>query len=939
MPFSNKFRINLCVLCVALFFNIVVDAQEVPPIQIFTPQDYNAEDQNWAISQSDDNFIYVANNKGLLEYNGASWTLYASKNEGILRSVKVSGDKIYSGGYMDFGYWTKDELGLLKYISLSENEKISIKEDEEFWGIIVVDGYVLFQSFESIYIYNIEEKSYDVIDSNYRINKMFKVDNTIYFQKTGYGIFKIENGKKILVTSIEQIRDIELINIFKLNTGLLLQTKDKGFYQYKDHVVKPWKESLHDTFNNLSVYSSIRLKDGTFILGTIANGIIHIDGNGNQLLKLDQSLGLSNNTVLSMMEDSFGNVWLGLDNGINVVNLKSPYKVYTDKQGVLGTVYTAAQKDELLYLGTNQGLFYKALDQNSKFTFIEGTKGQVWNLAIIKNTLFCGHDKGTFIINGTSIEEVSSEIGTWIIKEVKDHPNLLVQGNYKGINVLERVNNTWHYRNTIHGFNISSRYIEFISSKELLVNHEYKGVYKVELDSDFRNVVNYEKLPIKGGIKSSIVSYDDRILYSYKDGVFEYKAENEKFEKEILLSDLLNNDNYVSGKLFSDIKNNRLWVFSKSDIAYVEPGKLSSEPKINVIAMSSEIRKSKSGYENMLDLGGYNYLIGTTEGYLTIDLNKLEYRSLNMHLNSVEYGSRPNELEPLDLLSTEIFSNQTNNVRFQYSITNYSMLSTSKYQYRLTGIYDNWSDWSSSSEAFFENLPYGDYTFEARALANGMPSANNISFSFAIDRPWYIKPLAIVSYIVLALLFLYVLYFFNKKHYKKEQQKLLDKKERQLKLEQLENQRQLIQFKNKNLQLDIDNKNRELGMATMNLVKRNELLSNIKDELSKRKSLNEIDKVIKLINSSINNTGDWQLFEEAFNNVDKDFMKKIKALHPSITASDLRLCAYLRLNLSSKEIAPLLNISHKSVEVKRYRLRKKLELDHDDSLSSYIIEL
>jgi AraC family chitin signaling transcriptional activator len=148
-----------------------------------------------------------------------------------------------------------------------------------------------------------------------------------------------------------------------------------------------------------------------------------------------------------------------------------------------------------------------------------------------------------------------------------------------------------------------------------------------------------------------------------------------------------------------------------------------------------------------------------------------------------------------------------------------------------------------------------------------------------------------------------------------------------------------MQVKNENLQLDIENKNRELGMATMNLVKRNELLNNIKEELSKGASIDESKNVIMLINSSLNNTSDWKLFEEAFNNVDKDFMKKVKALHPSITPNDLRLCAYLRLNLSSKEIAPLLNISHKSVEVKRYRLRKKMGLDHDQSLSNYIIEL
>ena len=68
-------------------------------------------------------------------------------------------------------------------------------------------------------------------------------------------------------------------------------------------------------------------------------------------------------------------------------------------------------------------------------------------------------------------------------------------------------------------------------------------------------------------------------------------------------------------------------------------------------------------------------------------------------------------------------------------------------------------------------------------------------------------------------------------------------------------------------------------------------------------------------------------------------IKKIKNIHPELTPNDLRLCAYLRLNLSSKEIAPLLNISVRSVEVKRYRLRKKMALPHENSLTTYILNL
>ena len=915
-------------------------SQEIPPIQVFTPQDYAAEDQNWALTQAQNDFIYVANNKGLLEFNGASWKLYDSPNDGILRSVHVVKDKIYSGGYMDFGFWVKNDFGTLLYTSLTSKSDVKVKEGEEFWGIIDIEGYILFQSLESIYLYNTENQKFRVIDSDSRINKMFKVNETIYFQNTEVGIFKIENGNEALVMTASDIQNREIVNIYDVQNALLLLTKENGFLVFEDNKIKYWENNSKSTLSNKSIYSSAKLKDGSFVLGTIANGIIQLDPDGETLLTVDQSRGLTNNTILSIKEDNDGDVWLGLDNGINVLNLNSPYKVYEDKQGALGTVYAAIKTNEHLYLGTNQGLFYKDFDTDSRFEFIPGTKGQVWSLKIIYGTLFCGHDNGTYTIVEDKAEKVSNVKGTWDIKRIEGRPNLLIQGNYKGLTILERVqNDKWSYRNKIKGFDISSRYVEFSDTNEILVSHEYKGVYKIRIDSAYENVIDYQKIAIKDGVKSSIMSYNNSILYSYKDGVYVYSKETAGFKRDSLLSSLLSGKKYLSGKLINDKQGSKLWGFSNDEIIYIEPGKLSNEPEVNVIAIPSEVRKNKPGYENLLFIGNGNYLIGTTNGYLVIDLNRLQQDSDKLYLNEVSYRTRQSEFVPIDIQKPIVLENNNNSIQFKYSVTNFDKLSSSKYQYRLIGAYNYWSQWSSDSEVFFENLRYGDYRFEARAMTGGIISSNELSHEFVIEKPLYLKPLAIVLYVLAFLLLVSLSQYLNRRYYKKQKQELIEKKERELELEQLESQSQLMQFKNENLKLDIENKNRELGMATMNLVKRNEFLNSIKEELSKSKSLDEFKSVIKLINSSLNNTSDWKLFEEAFNNVDKDFMKQIKALHPSITPNDLRLCAYLRLNLSSKEIAPLLNISHKSVEVKRYRLRKKMGLEHDQSLSNYIIEL
>ena len=148
-----------------------------------------------------------------------------------------------------------------------------------------------------------------------------------------------------------------------------------------------------------------------------------------------------------------------------------------------------------------------------------------------------------------------------------------------------------------------------------------------------------------------------------------------------------------------------------------------------------------------------------------------------------------------------------------------------------------------------------------------------------------------------------------------------------------------MKIRNEKLQNDLENKNREIAIATMSTVKRNEFLNKIKNELKSIESQPKISRLIKTINQNLKKNEDWEFFEKAFNNADKDFLARLKELHPVLTHNDLRLCAFLRLNLLSKEIAPLLNISVRSVEVKRYRLRKKLNMSRDKSISDYFINL
>jgi len=129
----------------------------------------------------------------------------------------------------------------------------------------------------------------------------------------------------------------------------------------------------------------------------------------------------------------------------------------------------------------------------------------------------------------------------------------------------------------------------------------------------------------------------------------------------------------------------------------------------------------------------------------------------------------------------------------------------------------------------------------------------------------------------------------------------------------------------------------------MRLVERSDALNKVKDELQKLYKKtgenHDIKRTIHLLNTVEQNNSSWEQFAAHFDEINNDFLKKMKSKFPTLTNTDLKVCAYLQLNLSSKEIAQLMNISVRGVEISRYRLRKKLNLKTEQTLTDFLNEL
>ena len=379
----------------------------------------------------------------------------------------------------------------------------------------------------------------------------------------------------------DRLLSSKIVGISKLDDKHMFITRNNGILYFENNFLKQWELSPDIDLSKLAIYSSLQLNDSSLILGTISNGIIHIKSDGSLKYKIDFEKGLTNNTILSIFQDQKNNLWLGLDIGISHVNLSSKFRVYKDATGQIGTVYASIVHKNNLYLGTNQGLFVKPRGLDGPFDFVEGTSGQVWTLKVIDEVLFCGHNKGTFIIKNERIKsEILDADGSWDFKKIKNS-NLILQGNYKGLHILKKSSDGWRYSHKIRGFDISSRFFQIID-KTIFVNHELRGLFKLEMTQDFGHLKDHVLVEdIDNGSGSNFINFLDDFYYTSSNGVYVLEKSTKTLQKSSnLIPEIFNDFSATTTLLDINSTQDMKWCFNGNNILIMSPGVISKKPMI-----------------------------------------------------------------------------------------------------------------------------------------------------------------------------------------------------------------------------------------------------------------------------------------------------------------------------------------------------------------------
>ncbi len=628
-----------------------------------------------------------------------------------------------------------------------------------------------------------------------------------------------------------------------------------------------------------------------------------------------------NSSILSIALDKENDLWLGLDNGIAHVEVNSPVSIFHDNSGTLGSVYSVVKTDKGYLMASNYGVFKY---EGDVFSFIPNSQGQSWNISKIDNKYLIGHDEGTFVYENGIFSKLNGVNGGWnLIKSSIN--NSYLQASYSGVYVYDDLQNSDH-KVMIPGLLKPIKYIAQNRKNEIWAADNYRGLYRVVYNDSYEplkieNITQKSKITNDFGVK--IFEFRNEILYLINNSWYTYNSiadklvKNEFFNTHFLnVSDIvkIDEDHFVilqDGLLYQVYANENKFVKNLFQEKYY---------KGKIINGNLKIFESNGNYLLNLDDGFVSFKFKSKanlnpqlkieafdKGVYVANNSKIPYNSeLSINVISGKYGvEKPNIFYKLDksggfipvkegkILLNNLESGTHNFVAYNYSGSNYDEVTT---------------------------------------------------FDFEVAKPWYFSFWMIVVYLLVVGAVLYLYYKWNKMRYLQKMKLREEELKHQKKILEMElkaeNELNIQEYEKHILELEVLSKSSEVAGKSLSIAKQSEMIENIQRILETERDFNklksEIKKVIK-INEVYKH--EWEIFETNLNQIHNEFITKLSKKYPHLTSKDIKLCVYLKMNLSSKEIAPLMNISFRGVELHRYRLRKKLNLSQDDNLSNFLLSI
>lgn len=925
------------------------------PIQNFTPSEYKAGIQNIDFAQNRDMTLFVANNLSVLSFNGDEWdqkNLQTGKKKRSL-SFDESTNRLYVGLQGEFGYFQED----WNYISLSNMIPEHAKDFDEVWDVFIMNGRVYFCTFQGIYVYDGEQVK--VINQDATIGRSFNVNGRLFTQSEHGKLFELK-GSVLVPTNLPVLFKQVIAGIVPYEEGYLLFHNSGEIAFSTSFGVSRTFDDLANVLKGTYVNHVLQLSDTRLVISTQTAGLFLYNIQNNSIEKINVQNGLATNACLRSFQDYYGNLWVGMQNGIALIHINSPMRLLSKEINIQGSGYEAYETDEGTYFTTSNGIYFLAKGAN-KSIFLAEASGPAYGIEEIAGKLYAGHHTGLFLLENGNAKRIASTGGLWKVQQLQSHPDYAIGGTYTGLFLFKLDNNKiLRPIKAIDDFNSSSRFFEEDEQGRIWVGQYYKGLYCITLSE------NLESATVKKFSKESDFSIDDQIILSRVNNKLHLATNNglsilDPMTNEIKKTDIFGN--HIGAQpiyLFEQDQKNNVYILAENTVGFFK--QISNE---NYQFIPSSLYQLRFHLNNDLLHISTNtnsgVLFSANEGFIHYD-PKLEYlikskqplaikKVFSVTEDKTFYARASFEVRPESIPIIDVHPS-SKVIKFDVESFQFNDLNTTKFRYFLKGFDQDFGEWTDATTKEYTNLREGEYEFTAQTQNYLGRITSSQTILLKVHPPIHRSFLAKCIYVLFGIISLAFVSRFQKLRYKQKAKEIeevkyqeLNEKEQELAEVEAQKEKELLELKEEKTQSELQHVNKLLAASTMNLVVKNEFIDSIKEELKKlqqsdRKAETKkaLEKIVKEIDITLKLQDDWEQFEYHFDKVHGDFLIRLRNDYPNLSPSEQKLCALLRMNLNTKDIANMLSISLRGVEVARYRLRKKLTLEKGRNLSKFILE-
>ncbi len=725
----------------------------------YSPKEYNGHSQNWCILQDKRGIIYVANQGGLLEFDGASWQRISIPNNSVRSMAIDEKGTIYIGGNNEIGFLEPDSKGTLQYVSLLKFLKKNQGDFSNVWRTHATKEGIYFRTSNLLFHWDPHSQKINAWEEyEYGFNASFVCGRRLFIHKRGVGLMYLENYSLKMVPGGETFANMKIFMLVQYDINkYLIGTREKGLFIF-DTMKKektPFPTEADNYLKEKELYQGVRLLSapGDIALVTLRGGLVIIDSQGQLKEIFNRDYGLQNEEVRYVFEDSQGNLWLGLNRGISKIEYNSPLSIYDDRSNLSRMIFSVIKYQQHLYIGTSKGLY--SFTPPNKFVPIREISGNCWDLLSIGDCLLAATPYGVFQFRNrnTKIQKIINN-SSYVLLQSDKTANRIWVGTSQGLLSLHHKQKNqqahWEPEHQFEDITEEIRTIVEDPKGNLWLATLTKGVIKVDFSNDgkiFNPVVTrYDtstKLP-PGEIHVFMAA--GQVRFATRKGIFRFNEKTKDFFPDPSLGEEFSDGSRGVFFILEDQDSN-IWLHSdlRNYHAILQPDGTYVLNKIPFFRIS-------------LDQVNFIYpdpdedivwFASQDEGLIRCDTTvKKSYQEdfptfiRKVLVNGTLYFDGYKHVSKMDKAPQSkhqypIFPFKDRNLRFQFAAPFFEDESSTKYQFFLEGYDKNWSPFTSETQKDYTNLDPGLYTFRVRAMNVYENLGREAVFQFKILLPWY----------------------------------------------------------------------------------------------------------------------------------------------------------------------------------------------------------